>query len=149
MYPEFMIAPMREELTRVGVRELRTADDVDEAVTKTPGTTMVVVNSVCGCAAGKARPGVALALQHSVKPDHVARPASVPRIPCFSGWTVRDGNDALTFQCCVPTPRQTKKLKRTRIDRPRRRLPNIRLSTRTQAHSRSFAISTPCENGKS
>ena len=71
MYPEFMIAPMREELTRVGVRELRTADDVDEAVTKTPGTTMVVVNSVCGCAAGKARPGVALALQHSAKPDHV------------------------------------------------------------------------------
>ena len=62
---------MREELTRVGVRELRTADDVDEAVTKTPGTTMVVVNSVCGCAAGKARPGVARALQHSVKPDHV------------------------------------------------------------------------------
>ena len=71
MYPEFMIAPMREELTRVGVRELRTAEDVEEAVIKTPGTTMVVVNSVCGCAAGKARPGVALALQHSVKPDHV------------------------------------------------------------------------------
>lgn len=71
MYPEFMIAPMREELTRLGVRELRTAEDVDEAVTKTKGTTMVVVNSVCGCAAGKARPGVALALQHSVKPDQV------------------------------------------------------------------------------
>jgi len=62
---------MREELTRLGVRELRTAEDVDEAVTKTKGTTMVVVNSVCGCAAGKARPGVALALQHSVKPDQV------------------------------------------------------------------------------
>lgn len=72
MYPEFMIAPMREELTRFGVRELRTAADVDEALTRTPGTTMVVVNSVCGCAAGKARPGVALALQHAVKPDHVA-----------------------------------------------------------------------------
>ena len=71
MYPEFMIAPMREELTRLGVRELRTAEDVDEAVTKTKGTTMVVVNSVCGRAAGKARPGVALALQHSVKPDQV------------------------------------------------------------------------------
>ena len=71
MYPEFMIAPMREELTRFGVRELRTAGQVDEAITKTPGTTMVVVNSVCGCAAGKARPGVALALQHSVKPDQV------------------------------------------------------------------------------
>ena len=71
MYPEFMIAPMREELTRLGVREFRTAEDVDEAITKTKGTTMVVVNSVCGCAAGKARPGVALALQHSVKPDQV------------------------------------------------------------------------------
>ena len=71
MYPEFMIAPMREELTRFGVRELKTAGDVDEAITQTPGTTMVVVNSVCGCAAGKARPGVAQALQHGVKPDQV------------------------------------------------------------------------------
>ena len=72
MYPEFFIAPMREELTRLGVRELRTAADVDEAVAKTPGTLMVVVNSVCGCAAGKARPGVALALQHDARPDVVA-----------------------------------------------------------------------------
>jgi putative YphP/YqiW family bacilliredoxin len=66
-----MIAPMREELTRFGVRELKTAAEVDAAITETPGTTMVVVNSVCGCAAGKARPGVAQALQHGVKPDHV------------------------------------------------------------------------------
>ena len=72
MYPEFFVAPMREELTRLGVKELRTAADVDEAVTKTPGTLMVVVNSVCGCAAGKARPGVALALQHDARPDVVA-----------------------------------------------------------------------------
>ena len=72
MYPEFMIAPMREELTRFGVRELRTAGEVDDALTQTPGTVMVVVNSVCGCAAGKARPGVALALQHPAKPDLVA-----------------------------------------------------------------------------
>ena len=72
MYPEFMIAPMREELTRFGVRELRTAGEVDDALTKTSGTVMVVVNSVCGCAAGKARPGVALALQHAAKPDLVA-----------------------------------------------------------------------------
>ncbi len=71
MYPEFMIAPMREELTRFGVKELRTADQVDEAVTQSSGTLMVVVNSVCGCAAGKARPGVALALQHPVKPDAI------------------------------------------------------------------------------
>jgi putative YphP/YqiW family bacilliredoxin len=72
MYPEFLIAPMREELTRLGVRELRTAADVDNAVTGTPGTVMVVVNSVCGCAAGKARPGVALALRHAVRPGLVA-----------------------------------------------------------------------------
>lgn len=71
MYPEFFIAPMREELTRLGVRELRTAAEVDEALTKTSGTVMVVVNSICGCAAGKARPGVALALQHPVRPDLV------------------------------------------------------------------------------
>lgn len=72
MYPEFFIAPMREELTRLGVRELRSADQVDEAVTASPGTVMIVVNSVCGCAAGKARPGVALALSHRVKPDVIA-----------------------------------------------------------------------------
>jgi putative YphP/YqiW family bacilliredoxin len=71
-YPEFFVAPMRQELTRFGVKELRTAADVDEAVTATPGTTMIVVNSVCGCAAGKARPGVALALKHAVTPDLVA-----------------------------------------------------------------------------
>lgn len=67
-YPEFLVAPMREELTRLGVKELKTAAAVDEAV-KTPGTVLVVVNSVCGCAAGKARPGIALALDHSPKPD--------------------------------------------------------------------------------
>jgi len=72
VYPEFLIAPMREELTRLGARELRTADDVDRTLTGTDGTVMVVVNSVCGCAAGKARPGVALALDHPVKPDLVA-----------------------------------------------------------------------------
>jgi bacilliredoxin len=71
-YPEFFVAPMRLELTRFGVKELRTAAEVDQAVTATPGTTMIVVNSVCGCAAGKARPGVALALKHAVTPDLVA-----------------------------------------------------------------------------
>ena len=70
MYPEFLIAPMREELTRLGVKELRTAAEVDQALTA-DGTVMVVVNSVCGCAAGKARPGVALALRHPVTPDRV------------------------------------------------------------------------------
>ena len=63
---------MRDELTRLGVIEWRTAEDVDKGLTETPGTVMVVVNSVCGCAAGRARPGVALALEHSVKPDLVA-----------------------------------------------------------------------------
>lgn len=72
MYPEFLVAPMRQELTRLGVEELRTAQDVEAAVRQTPGTLMIVVNSVCGCAAAKARPGVALALRHSVRPDRVA-----------------------------------------------------------------------------
>lgn len=72
MYPEFFIAPMREELSRLGAKELRTASDVDEALGKSTGTLMVIVNSVCGCAAGKARPGVALALQHGTTPDTVA-----------------------------------------------------------------------------
>jgi putative YphP/YqiW family bacilliredoxin len=63
---------MRAELTRFGVQELRTAEAVDAAVTGTAGTLMIVVNSVCGCAAGKARPGVALALRHGTRPDVVA-----------------------------------------------------------------------------
>ena len=71
-YPEFFVAPMRRELTDLGVRELRTAEDVDHAVTGTAGTLLVVVNSVCGCAAGKARPGLALALRHGVRPDALA-----------------------------------------------------------------------------
>jgi putative YphP/YqiW family bacilliredoxin len=70
-YPEYLIAPMREELTTLGVDELRTAAAVDDAV-KQPGTLMIVVNSVCGCAAGKARPGVALALTHDTTPHRVA-----------------------------------------------------------------------------
>ncbi|HSE20007.1 MAG TPA: BrxA/BrxB family bacilliredoxin [Pyrinomonadaceae bacterium] len=71
-YPEIMIRPMREELTRLGAEELKTPEAVDEAVTSNEGTLMVIVNSICGCAAGKARPGVAMALQHNVKPDKVA-----------------------------------------------------------------------------
>jgi putative YphP/YqiW family bacilliredoxin len=67
-----MIRPMREDLTRLGVEELRTPEAVDETVKNSKGTLMVVVNSICGCAAGKARPGVALALQHEKKPDKVA-----------------------------------------------------------------------------
>ena len=63
---------MRADLTQFGVEELRTASEVDAAVKTTPGTLMIVVNSVCGCAAGKARPGVALALRHHLRPSRVA-----------------------------------------------------------------------------
>lgn len=71
-YPESFIGPMREELTRLGVQELRTAKDVDAVAGQPSATVMIIVNSMCGCAAGKARPGIALALQHPVKPDIVA-----------------------------------------------------------------------------
>ena len=70
-YPEIMIRPMREELTRLGVKELRTPVEVDATLQNAKGTVMVIVNSICGCAAGRARPGVALALQHEVRPDKV------------------------------------------------------------------------------
>jgi bacilliredoxin len=70
-YPEIMIRPMREDLTRLGVEELKTTDEVDASIPNSKGTLMVVVNSICGCAAGRARPGVALALEHDVKPDRV------------------------------------------------------------------------------
>ncbi len=71
-YPEIMIRPMREELTRLGFEELKTPEAVDATIKDSKGTLLVVVNSICGCAAGKARPGIALALQHAVKPDKVA-----------------------------------------------------------------------------
>jgi putative YphP/YqiW family bacilliredoxin len=70
MYPEVMLIPMREELTRAGIKEAQTAEEVDAALAE-PGTTMLVVNSVCGCAAGKMRPGVRLALANTTsQPDH-------------------------------------------------------------------------------
>src|SRR5471030_1981475 len=70
MYPELMVIPMREELVRAGIQESRTAEDVDAALAQ-PGTTMLVVNSICGCAAGKMRPGVRLALTNAAsQPDH-------------------------------------------------------------------------------
>jgi len=72
MYDERFVTPMRQELTRLGVEELRTSAEVDARLKDTPGTTLVVVNSVCGCAARNARPAVASALRHSVKPDHLA-----------------------------------------------------------------------------
>jgi putative YphP/YqiW family bacilliredoxin len=69
-YPEPFLAPMREELTRIGFEELRTPEAVETAVAR-PGTTLIVVNSVCGCAAGKARPGIAMALESGPRPDHL------------------------------------------------------------------------------
>jgi putative YphP/YqiW family bacilliredoxin len=70
MYPELMVIPMREELQRAGIEETRTAEEVEAALARS-GTTMVVVNSICGCAAGKMRPGVRLALANAAaQPDH-------------------------------------------------------------------------------
>jgi putative YphP/YqiW family bacilliredoxin len=71
MYPEIMVVPMREELTRLGVQELRTPADVDRELGQQQGTTMVVVNSICGCAAGRMRPAVRAALQHQARPNRV------------------------------------------------------------------------------
>jgi len=70
MYPELMLIPMREELTKAGVQELRTAAEVDRAVSA-PGITMIIVNSVCGCAAGRMRPAVRMAMRHGNRPDHI------------------------------------------------------------------------------
>ena len=72
MYPEIMVIPMREELTRLGIEELRSAANVDRFVQKEAGTNMLVVNSICGCAAGRMRPAVRLALQNAVKPGKIA-----------------------------------------------------------------------------
>jgi putative YphP/YqiW family bacilliredoxin len=71
MYPELMVLPMREELTRIGAQELRTAVDVQRVLGHASGTTMVVVNSICGCAAGRMRPAVRMALQHGTRPEKV------------------------------------------------------------------------------
>ena len=71
-YDPILVQPMREELTRIGVQELRNAGEVDAFMKEKTGTTMLVVNSVCGCAAGQARPGVRLALQGELRPDRVA-----------------------------------------------------------------------------
>ncbi len=71
-YPELMVRPMREDLTRIGVQELTTPQAVDDFMADQSGTAMLVINSVCGCAAGAARPAVAMALEHQARPDRVA-----------------------------------------------------------------------------
>ena len=71
MYDEMMVEPMRRELTRLGIEETRTAEEVDAVLGEKKGTVLVVVNSVCGCAAGMARPAVAMAVEHDVRPDRM------------------------------------------------------------------------------
>jgi putative YphP/YqiW family bacilliredoxin len=88
MYPEMMIAPMRQELTSAGIAEARTAAEVENAV-RPKGTVMVVVNSVCGCAAGKMRPGVRAAVRNSVRPDRM--------ITVFAGQDREATDSARTF----------------------------------------------------
>ena len=84
-YPEMLLRPMREELTRLGVEEMRSAEEVDRALGQ-PGTTLVVVNSVCGCAARNARPAVAIALSHETRPDRATT--------VFAGQDVEATNQA-------------------------------------------------------
>ena len=99
MYPELMVVPMREELTRAGVSEARSAEPMSMPRSRRPGTTMLIVNSICGCAAGKMRPGVRLALQHTAKPDHA--------VTVFAGQD-RDATDKARsyFQGPSRRPRQ-------------------------------------------
>ena len=85
-YSEILIKPMREDLTRIGVEETRSPEQVEEAIKNTKGTLLVVVNSVCGCAAGKARPGVAMALQNEARPDRT--------ITVFAGADIEATNKA-------------------------------------------------------
>jgi putative YphP/YqiW family bacilliredoxin len=72
MYDERLVSPMRHELTRIGFRELRTAEEVDATLKDAKGTTLVVVNSICGCAARNARPAVAIAVRNTARPEHLA-----------------------------------------------------------------------------
>jgi putative YphP/YqiW family bacilliredoxin len=71
MYPNVLVIPMREDLTKLGVKEMRTPNEVDEVITNREGTTLLIINSVCGCAASNARPGVRMALQHHRLPDNL------------------------------------------------------------------------------
>jgi putative YphP/YqiW family bacilliredoxin len=93
MYPDIMLLPMREELTRLGIKELQSAEAVDAALAKQPGTALVVVNSICGCAAGRMRPAVRAALSAGVHPDRMFsvfagqdREATERARTYFTGW---------------------------------------------------------------
>ena len=94
MYPPDLVAPMREDLTSVGFKELLSIEDVDNALNETTGTSLVVINSVCGCAAGNARPAAKLASQHTVKPDHL--------LTVFAGVHSEATNHVRKY--CLPYP---------------------------------------------
>jgi len=94
MYPAELVRPMKEELTTAGFEDLTSPEAVREAITSTKGTTLVVINSVCGCAAGNARPGARLSLQHSKKPDHLAT--------VFAGFDIDAVNE--TRKLTLPYP---------------------------------------------
>jgi len=92
MYDEAFVTPMREDLVRLGFQEMRTPEEVDAQLQHQTGTTLVMVNSVCGCSAGRARPGVALAVEHAVRPQHLTtvfagqdRPATERARSYFTG----------------------------------------------------------------
>jgi putative YphP/YqiW family bacilliredoxin len=93
-YPEELVSPMRSDLTSVGFHELKTASEVDAALSNTKGTALVVVNSVCGCAAGNARPGVKMSIQNEVKPDHL--------LTVFAGQDLEAVQEARKFMFPFP-----------------------------------------------
>lgn len=93
MYPAELVKPMREELTNIGFEELTTSEDVSNAISK-PGTTLVVVNSICGCAAANARPGVYYSLQNEKTPDNL--------VTVFAGVDIEATNSARDLM--VPFP---------------------------------------------
>lgn len=93
-YPELMVRPMREELTSAGFTELRTTEQVDEFMNEKDGTALLVVNSVCGCAAGMARPGVRMALEHEKLPDRLGT--------VFAGQEVDATNHARSYMAQIP-----------------------------------------------
>ena len=93
MYPEEMIAPMRRDLTDEGIREMKSAEEVEENI-KSEGTTLVVINSVCGCAAANARPAVKIAARHGKVPDRM--------ITAFAGNDVEAVNQARSMMAPFP-----------------------------------------------
>ncbi len=93
-YSEILIKPMREDLTRHGIEETRTPEQVEDAIRNTKGTLLVVVNSVCGCAAGRARPGVVMALQNDARPDRA--------VTVFAGADIEATAKARTYFAPYP-----------------------------------------------